>query len=188
VDASSAVNAELPSEVLFIGGRSGVGKSTTAFEVSHLLAAAGVQHAVIEGDNLDQAYPPPWRSGIDLAEQNLAAMWKNYRRAGYRRLIFTNTVSVLQTDVLSAALGGTVRSIGVLLTASDETARARLATREIGSALDAHVRSSNTTARKLEAEATATIHRVNTDGRSVTEIAREIIGLTAWLGEHDSGR
>ncbi|HEV7183869.1 MAG TPA: adenylyl-sulfate kinase [Leifsonia sp.] len=46
-----------PSEVLLIGGRSGVGKSTIALEVSHLLAEAGVQHAVIEGDNLDLPSP-----------------------------------------------------------------------------------------------------------------------------------
>ncbi|WP_363457481.1 hypothetical protein [Microbacterium sp. LMI1x-1-1.1] len=81
------------TDVIFIGGRSGVGKSSVAAEASHLLGLADVQHAVIEGDNLDQAHPPPWRSGIPLAERNLAAMWANYREAGYSRLIFTNTVS-----------------------------------------------------------------------------------------------
>lgn len=170
-----------PSEVLFIGGRAGVGKSTTALEVSHLLARADVRHAVIEGDNLDEAYPMPWRQGLNLAELNLAAMWKNYRAAGYRRLVFTNTVSVLQLDVLSAALGGKVRGVGVLLTASDETARARLAMREIGSALDSHVRRSAWGSRELEAKAPGSVHRVPTDGRPVTEIAHELVALTGWL-------
>jgi len=174
------VDADLSTEVLFIGGRAGVGKSTVGAEVSHLLASAEVQHALIEGDNLDQAYPEPWRAGIDLAEQNLAAMWKNYRKAGYRRLIFTNTVSVLQIEPLIAALGGRVRSTGVLLIASDESARSRLAVREIGSGLDEHVQRSAAAARKLAAEAGPAIHRVVTDGRTVNQIARDLIALTGW--------
>jgi hypothetical protein len=49
------------------------------------LSAAGVRHCLIEGDNLDLAYPPPHVHG--LAEQNLAAMWANYTALGYRRMI-----------------------------------------------------------------------------------------------------
>ena len=33
-------------------------------------------------------------------------MWHNYQALGYRRLIYTNTVSVLHARELSAALGG----------------------------------------------------------------------------------
>ncbi|WP_329608194.1 AAA family ATPase [Microbacterium sp. KUDC0406] len=133
-----------PTEVIFIGGRAGVGKTSVAAEASRLLAQADVRHAVIEGDNLDQAHPEPWRAGIDLAEQNLAAMWGNYRRIGYSRLIFTNTVSVLEMPTLVAALGGNVQAFGVLLTATDATASERLAKREIGTALSEHiVRSGN---------------------------------------------
>jgi len=178
---AEGVNADGPSEVLFIGGRAGVGKSTTALEVSHLLAAAHVEHAVIEGDNLDQAYPQPWLRGLGLAERNLAAMWANYRRAGYRRLVFTNTVSVVQLDVLTAALGGDVHATAVLLTAGDRTARARLARREVGSGLDSHIQRSEDAARMLEAEAPASVHRVSTDGRAVTDIARDVVRLTGWL-------
>ncbi|MCL2515006.1 MAG: AAA family ATPase [Microbacteriaceae bacterium] len=176
------MNGGDPTEVLFIGGRAGVGKSTVALEVSQLLARADVRHAVIEGDNLDQAHPMPWRQGIDLAERNLAAMWRNYREIGWRRLVYTNTVSVLEADVLAAALGGEVRATRVLLTAADETARARLAGREIGSAFAEHVERSIAAARELEARADASVHRVATDGRSVAEIAAEIIALTGWCG------
>jgi gluconate kinase len=172
-----------PSEVLLIGGRSGVGKSTVALEVSHLLAAAQVQHAFIEGDNLDSAYPVPWRQGLHLAELNLAAMWRNYREAGYRRLVYTNTVSVLESEALVAAMGGDVRSTGVLLTASDRTARSRLALREVGSTLEQHIESSIRAALHLEASAARSVHRVKTDGRNVTEIASEVIRLTGWLSE-----
>jgi cytidylate kinase len=172
-----------PSEVLLIGGRSGIGKSTVALEVSHLLAEAAVQHAVIEGDNLDLAYPVPWRLGLHLAELNLSAMWHNYRKAGYRRLIYTNTVSVLESKALAGAMGGEVRSIGVLLTASDGTARSRLAIREVGSTLEQHVARGIRAARDLESKAANSVHRVTTDGRPITEIAREIISLTGWRDE-----
>jgi cytidylate kinase len=170
-----------PSEGLFIGGRSGVGKSTVALEASHLLAEAGVQHAVIEGDNLDSAFPEPWRQGLRLAELNLAAIWQNYRQAGYRRLIYTNTVCVLESDKLAQAMGGDVLVTDVLLTASDETARSRLSLREVGSTLEQHVERSDAAALKLDASAGGSVHRVTTDEREVTAIARQIIALAGWL-------
>jgi 2-phosphoglycerate kinase len=43
------------AELLVIGGRSGVGKSSVAFEVSAQLALLEISHAVIEGDFLDFA-------------------------------------------------------------------------------------------------------------------------------------
>ncbi len=76
------------TEALFVGGRSGVGKTTVAFELHFLLGRKGVQHALIEGDNLDLAYPAPDEHGVPLAEMNLRAMWRNYQRHGYHRLIW----------------------------------------------------------------------------------------------------
>ncbi|WP_349862434.1 adenylyl-sulfate kinase [Leifsonia sp. WHRI 6310E] len=169
----------LPTEVIFIGGRSGVGKTSVAAEASHLLARADIRHAVIEGDNLDQAYPEPWRDGIDLAERNLAAIWANYRAIGYSRLLFTNTVSVLQLPALTAAIGTEVRAFGVLLTASDASAAERLAQREIGTALEEHIERSNRAAVRLDAESTA--FRIATDDRSVTEVASDVLAAAGWL-------
>jgi hypothetical protein len=80
-----------------------------------------------------------------------------------------------------AALGGAARVTAVLLTATDSTARERLAGREIGSELEAHVERSGRAARRLEAEAPASVHRVATDGRTVVDIAREVVALTGWL-------
>lgn len=51
------MQTDTPTEVIFIGGRSGVGKSSVDAEVSQILARADIRHAFIEGDNLDQAYP-----------------------------------------------------------------------------------------------------------------------------------
>lgn len=174
---------ETGTDVIFIGGRSGVGKSSVAAEASHILARAEIRHAVIEGDNLDQAYPEPWRDGIDLAERNLAAMWRNYLSIGYSRLIFTNTVSVLQIPSLVAALGHDVRSFGVLLTATDATAAQRLSQREIGTALELHIERSKLAAARLDSS--SAVHRVATDDRSVSEIATEILSAAGWLSRPD---
>lgn len=74
------------SEVLFIGGRAGTGKTSVASALQELLSERQVKHAVLEGDALDLAYPPPWEHGLDA--RNLRAIWANYRALGYRRLIY----------------------------------------------------------------------------------------------------
>ncbi|MEZ0109068.1 2-phosphoglycerate kinase [Catenulispora sp. EB89] len=170
-------------DVLLIGGRSGVGKTTAGWEVSAQLRVAGVGHALVEGDNLDQIFPAPAgdpdRSAI--TEANLAAMWRNYAALGCRRLIYTNTVSVLEPDLIDRAVGGGARITSVLLTADDDTARRRLGRREVGSQLEAHVLRSGTMAAYLEAVAPAGVQRVKTDGRAAVDVARDIIDLAGWV-------
>lgn len=169
-------------EALLIGGRAGVGKTTAGWEVSAQLQAARIGHAYVEGDNLDQIFPAPpgdpHRSQI--TEANLAAMWRNYSAAGCRKLIYTNTVSILEPDLITRALGGDARIIAVLLTAHDDTAEQRLRGREIGSQLDSHVARGAKTAAYLEATAPDWVQRIPTDGRSAVEVARAIITATGW--------
>lgn len=176
--AASGQEPEQPSEVIFIGGRSGVGKTSAALELHGQLAGNDLRHAVIDGDNLDLAHPAPWESG--LAEKNLAAMWSNYRALGYSRLVYTNTVSVLEAGVLAAAMGGQTRILPVLLTCSDETALTRLATRESGHQLQLHFGRSVRAARTLDEQAPAGTVRIATDGRSPQEVAGEIYACSRW--------
>jgi thymidylate kinase len=170
------------TDLLLIGGRSGVGKTTVAAEVHRQLSEHGVHHAWIEGDNLDMAFPVPWRQGYTLAEANLAAMWSNYKRHGYTRLLYVNTASVVAPVIeeLTKAMGDTPAVTGVLLTSSDEVAAQRLAQREVGGGLDYAVGRSREAAVGLEAEAPGEIARVNTDGRTVADVAAEIIRLSGW--------
>ena len=170
------------SQLLLIGGRSGVGKSTVAAEVHRQLSEHGVHHAWIEGDNLDMALPVPWKQGYALAEANLSAMWSNYKAHGYTRLIYVNTASVIARVIeeLTTALDDDPKVTGVLLTSSDEVAEQRLIQREVGGGLDYAVGRSREAALGLEAEAPKEVTRLNTDGRSVTDLAAEIIGLTGW--------
>ncbi|MET9822383.1 MULTISPECIES: hypothetical protein [Streptomyces] len=170
-------------DLLLLGGGSGVGKSTVGWEVSALLRDAGTAHCLIEGDCMDQIHPAP---GGDphrtaITERNIAAVWANYAALGQRRLIYTNTVSILEAPMIGRAMGGDeVRVTCVLLTAEEATVRRRLAGRETGSQLGVHIERSLRTGRRLAEEAPVGTVRVPTDGRAVPDIAAQVVRLTAW--------
>lgn len=174
-------SAEVPDErtsVLLLGGRSGVGKSTVAAAVHDLLVARDVPHAVVEGDALDLAHPAPWEHGVAAA--NLADVWRRYRALGHRRLVYTNTVSVLEAPALAAAVGDRPHVTSVLLTADDATVRTRLRGREHGASYDAHVALSDAAAVRLAAAAGDDVHRVPTDGRTPADVAAKVVALAGW--------
>ena len=174
------------AEVLLIGGRAGVGKSTVGWEVSALLRADGVPHAVIEGDFMGQVHPAPEGDPhrTKIVERNLAAVWANFAELSHRRLIYTNTLSVMpaMTGVFQRAMGADVRMVRVLLTASDRTVSERLVHRERGSELEHELRSSLHKARLLDEQVPPDTVRVASDGRDVVDIAREVVAATGWVG------
>ncbi len=171
------------SEVLFIGGRSGVGKSTAAEALHDLLVAADVRHAVIEGDLLDLAHPAPHVEFPEahLAERNLAAMWSAYRELGHHRLVYTNTVSVLEQDTLAAAMGDDPVVTAVLLRAGDATTAGRLRRRSGGHLPEAQLAHSTRTAGRLDAAVRDAVTRVDTDSLAPAEVAVRLASLTGWL-------
>ncbi|MFF5979732.1 hypothetical protein ACFY78_12890 [Streptomyces olindensis] len=180
------------AEVLLIGGRAGVGKTTVGWEVSALLRSESVAHAIIDGDFMGQVHPAPEGDPhrAEITEINLTAVWANFARRGYRRLIYTNTASVLPeaTGMFERAMGAGVGITRVLLTASDETARERLVGRELGSELEQELEGSVRKARLLDRRAAPQTVRVVTDGRLVVDIAREVIAATGWAGPCFAGR
>lgn len=173
------------AEVLLIGGRAGVGKTTVGWEVSARLRAEAVAHCVIEGDFMGQAHPAPEGDPRrrKIAERNLTALWSNYAELGYRRLIYTQTVSVLAESegMFRRAMGANVRIVRVVLTASDATARERLTGRELGSELEQELEGSARKSQILDDQAPPDTVRVATDGRTVVDIAREVVSATGWL-------
>jgi cytidylate kinase len=176
----------MTSDVVFIGGRSGTGKTSVSFEMHAQLSATDVSHCLIDGDFLDMAHPAPWQH--HLAERNLAAIWANYQTLGYHRMIYTNTVCVLPEELarLTATIGDNPNLTAVLLTCTDATARTRLSQREIGSALDRHLASSNQMSTHLNSSVTTSAHHIPTDDRTVSNIAADIITLTGWKNSPDS--
>ncbi|MFJ6070846.1 hypothetical protein ACIQFU_08345 [Streptomyces sp. NPDC093065] len=173
-------------EVLLVGGRASVGKTTVGWEVSALLRSEAVAHAIIDGDFMGQVHPAPEGDPhrAQITEVNLTAVWANFARRGYRRLIYTNTMCVLPeaTGMFERAMGAGVGIVRVLLTASDATARERLVGRELGSELGQELEGSVRKARLLEQRAAPDSVRVATDGRLVVDIAREVVAATGWAG------
>lgn len=171
------------TEVLFVGGRSGVGKSTAAEALHDLLTAADVRHAVIEGDALDLAHPAPHVEHPEarLAERNLAAIWANYRELGHHRLVYTNTVSVLEADRLAAAMGDEPSVVAVLLRARDDTTASRLERRAGGRLPEDQLAHSTRTAGRLDTASPDRVTRIDTDAMAPASVARRLASLTGWL-------
>jgi hypothetical protein len=166
--------------VLVIAGPAGVGKTSTANEVSAQLRASGVAHAVIDTDALDDVYPVPehqWR----LTERNLAFMWEGYHALGIHRLIVTGVY--LHDDVELAWLRratGAAETILVRLTADDDTLAERVLRREIGSGAEAQLARTSAQVERLAAGGGDAVV-VDTAGRTVDDVARGIVGLLAWV-------
>lgn len=164
-------------DLLLIGGRSGVGKSTVGAEISAQLVHADVAHAYIEGDLMDWCHP----EDQGLFERNLTDVARNYVAAGYRRFVYTNTASVRVADEIARLMPGPSRLSGVLLTCDDVTASERLRGRELGSELDWHLQRTNAVAREFAAlKLPRWAIEVRTDGRSVIDIARQVIEWVGW--------
>lgn len=170
------------TELVVIGGRSGVGKSTVGYELSTLLEEQHVGHCFIDGDNLDHLVPKPVGDplGTALTERNLRALWMNYFELGCDRLIYVNTLSLLEIPMLVRAMGTDPRVTAVLLRSSDATAGERLSRRELATRMEAAVLRSTVKAARLDEQAPDWVHRVDTDALSASEVARCVLRLTAW--------
>ncbi len=78
-------------------------------------------------------------------------------------------------------MGADVRIVRVPLTASDETGAARLNGQRIGGELERELANSARKARLLDDRAPADTIRVVTDGRSVVDIAEDLLAATEWV-------
>lgn len=95
-------------------------------------------------------------------------------------MVYVNTASVTEAPMIVRALGGQARVVAVRLSASNQVATQRLAQREVGSALQAHVQRSAAAARWLEEQAGQEVVRLATDGRTVGQVAADVVDPTGW--------
>jgi HSP20 family molecular chaperone IbpA len=168
--------------VLVVTGPVGVGKTSVASELSELLDQAGVAHALVDVDSLRWCYPrrpdDPFR--VKLAMKNLAAIWLNFQAAGADRLVLVDVIeSRAELSRIAAAVPGADVRV-VRLRATAETLTARVRQRELGLGRDRHLRRMAELARRMDSGAVEEI-LVETDGRSVSAIANEIVNRIGWL-------
>lgn len=167
--------------LLLISGPVGVGKTTTAHEVSEQLEALGVPHTMVDLDALAQTYPRPADDpfGQRLALENLGSVWRAGRRAGARNLIIARVIEdVTELDDYRRATG-IERIELVTLMATPRVLEQRVRRRELGSGVAWHVERALELRELLEAaELPGAV--IDADGSSVQEIARAVVESVEW--------
>ena len=165
------------TDVLVISGPAGVGKSVTAFEVSHRLRGAEVDHVLIDTDELDRIYPVPDDLSA-VTERNLSVMWQTFAARGARRLILAGVFldRVEELAWVRRAIPD-ARFTCVRLLASDATLTERVRRREVGSEKDDQLERTRRQVVKIDADRREGITRIATDGRAPGDVAAEILAI-----------
>jgi hypothetical protein len=166
-------------KVLVISGSMGSGKTTVLAEASDLLTAADVPHSAIDLDALGLGHLPA-ATADELEIRNLGAMWRNCAAAGATRLLIAEA---LDTGAKRARLQGVIREAIIVvcrLRARVSTMEQRVRARELG------ILQERLVARVAELEAAldagqAEDFSVENDGRSITDVAREMLIRAGWL-------
>ncbi|WP_436529289.1 hypothetical protein [Actinoplanes sp. HUAS TT8] len=77
--------SDLGGDVLWVSGATGTGKSSAAFPVHLRLLRDGIANAYVDLDQLAICGPTP--ASHEIRARNLAAVWANYRQAGAQALV-----------------------------------------------------------------------------------------------------
>ena len=161
-------------DVLVIAGPAGVGKSTTAYELSDQLRETSIDHAVVDTDELDRLYPVP-DDIARLTERTLTAVWQAFRDRGARRLILVGVFAdkPSELDWIARAIPG-ARYTLVRLVATNDTLAERIRRREIGSRADAQLGRTSRQVAAMQGDERAAVVIIDTTGRSVVDVVAHI--------------
>lgn len=186
-------------KLIILSGRSGSGKSSTAYEICHLLRAQKVPHTHIDGDNLDTFYPRD--DSPDIMLLNLKMMWSTYwahfkvscgsgEKSRLLVVILSGTGMILNfkdiVKVFTLVVNEGFRMAhdprpvnievsSIVLEAGDEVVEERLRVREIGGELNEHLVSSNKMSRILAEVQNDGVKRFVNDGNDITDLALEVL-------------
>lgn len=177
------VNGE-KTQVLVVCGASGTGKTATVFEVGQHLRTLGIQHALIDTDELDRIWPQPEQVDdlIEISRQNLRAMWMTFSGLGVRHLVLCGVMASISESRLwiADAIGDSTITY-VRLTAEQTTRENRPRGREIGSGFKNDIVASDGATAFIENHDPPSVPRVPTDGKSVVTVSAEVLRAADWF-------
>lgn len=168
-------------KVLVVTGSMGAGKTAVLGEASDLLTLFNVAHAAVDLDGLGM-YHLPRPAAPDCAFQNLAAVWRNYAAAGIDRLLIAEAMeSAADRDRLHDAIPD-AEIVVCRLRAALATMQQRVRVRESGMLRERYVARVATLDARLDAAGLEDFS-VDTEGRGITDVAREMLARGGWLGD-----
>jgi adenylylsulfate kinase len=158
----------------------GAGKSSVLGEAADILAMRDVSHAAIDLDALGLAYLPSVATNNGLMYRNLRSVGKNYAALGVERLLLARAIEDRAELELCRGVVSATNTVVCRLTASIEAMQRRVKMRESGvsqSDYVARVAQLNVILDRARLEDFA----VNSENRSVTEVAQEMLAKAGWL-------
>jgi hypothetical protein len=170
-------------QVLVVCGASGTGKTAAALEVGQHLRKLGIQHALIDTDELDRVWPQPDRIEdlIEISRRNLRSLWLTFSDLGIRHLVLCGVMaSISESKLWIADAIGESTTMYVRLTAERSTRETRLLGREIGSGFENDMAASDRATSFIESHDPADIPRVATDWKTVVTVSAEVLRAAHW--------
>jgi hypothetical protein len=169
---------------LLVTGTIGAGKTVLTEQISEILHARDLPHALMGLDELGQLYPPPENDpfNMSLALENLRTTWPNFRRRGARYLIMGATIETRdQLEQFRRAVPDTDVTV-CRVTASSATVAARIRRRELGSLLEPFLARTDDLAARIAA-ADLDDFTVDNDDRPIIDVANDVLARLGWLAQ-----
>lgn len=166
--------------VLLVTGPIGVGKTAVLHEADALLIEEDGSHATVELGEIARCWPEAIDSSrSSFVYQNLAALWSNFAAVGASRLLLSGLVERRsEVERVSRAVPGAVLTV-VRLHAPLAVLEQRIRLRAPDSP-DGELDGARWWTGHFESEHPED-YLVETDGRPVREIARDVLRLAGWL-------
>lgn len=175
-----------PVKVLLITGTVGAGKTSLAREVGELLRTGAVTSAVIDLDALSHVSPGEGgdRFNSRFVVRNLEALWPNYEALGVGHLVLARFIA--SGEELARYREAVPRAAFTVcrVTAPPEIVRRRLRERERGVARQFLLDLSGTLEEEIDTAGVEDFTVHNGDGRSITDLAREVLARAGWPLPH----
>jgi hypothetical protein len=166
--------------VLLVTGPIGVGKTAVLHEVDGLLIEARAAHATVELEEVARCWSEATEgSRSSLVYGNLAALWSNFAAVGASRLLLAGLIEQRsELRLISEAVPGAAVTV-VRLHAPLPVLEQRIHLREPAST-EGEIDGARWWTRHLD-QVRLEHHLVDTDGRTVGEVARDVLRLGGWL-------